>query len=298
MPFYRGNLHVHTTNSDGDASPAEVAKFYKDAGFQFLCISDHNHLTLASEYGPADPSFLALPSSEYTGLVEGNTHVNGLGLLKPFEPTRVNGIVATLQEGVDQCNAQGAAAMLNHPNWEWNFGAKEMMQVKGAHLFELCNNSHTSMNEGSPGRPGLEAVWDEMLSQGHLIWGAGSDDCHSHKPPFSPFKDPPCSAWSVVQAGELSLAAIVNALKLGHFYISTRTEFKAMETTRQGISLEIDAWNTMHYYTRFSGRGGKLLAEVEGPKPSYRFKGDEGYVRAKVLCSDKHVAWTQPVFLD
>jgi hypothetical protein len=173
-----------------------------------------------------------------------------------------------------------------------------MLQVKGAQLFELRNAAHTSMNEGTPKHPGTEAIWDEVLSRGLRIWGTGTDDCHSHKPPFNPFKDPPCSAWTVVQAEELSVKAIVNALKAGHFYASTRLELKSLEISRQGIAMKIDPWNTMHYYTHFIGKGGKLLAEVDGPEPSYSFKGNEGYVRARLMCSDKHMAWTQPVFLD
>jgi len=56
MPWYRGNLHCHSTNSDGDSSPAFLAKFYKDAGFDFLCITDHNHLTLPRNAGRRIPS--------------------------------------------------------------------------------------------------------------------------------------------------------------------------------------------------------------------------------------------------
>src|SRR5262249_29817247 len=98
MPWYRGNLHCHTTNSDGDSSPAYVAKFYKDAGFDFLCISDHNHLTQPAEGGISDPKFLLIPSSEYTGLKAHYAHVNGIGLSKPFELSQIESLPAALQE--------------------------------------------------------------------------------------------------------------------------------------------------------------------------------------------------------
>lgn len=297
MPWYRGNLHCHSSNSDGDTKPAEVARIYKQAGFDFLCITDHNYLTLASECGRRDSKFLLIPSSEYSGLAEKSTHVNGLGLSRPFEPTKVKGVVATLQEGVDQALERGAVAMLNHPNWEWNFGAREMAQVRGANLFELHNGAYNSNNEGAPGHPGTEAIWDELLSRGLRIWGAGSDDCHSHQEPFSPFKDLRFSAWTVVQARELSQKAILDSLRRGRFYASTLLELDSYRVTREGISIKIDAWPHLHYFTHFIGRGGRLLAEVEGASASYRFKGNEGYVRARIFCSDKHKAWTQPVFL-
>ena len=39
--FYKGNLHTHSTNSDGVLSPEIVCKKYKQEGYDFLCISDH-----------------------------------------------------------------------------------------------------------------------------------------------------------------------------------------------------------------------------------------------------------------
>jgi hypothetical protein len=297
MPWYRGNLHCHSTNSDGDSSPAFLAKFYKDAGFDFLCITDHNHLTLPEECGPPDPKFLLLPSSEYTGLSEGYAHVNGLGLTKPFQLSEVKGMSKALQEGVDLAKAQGAVSMINHPNWHWSFGAKEMAQVKGADMFEVYGGAYTCNNEGAPGYPSTDEIWDELLSQGIRIFGAGSDDCHRHQPPLDPFIEPPASAWTVVQAESLTVENIVAALKAGRFYAATRIELESIESDAKELRLKIKQWDQLKYYTRFIGKGGRILAEVNGLEPSYKFKGDEGYVRAKVFCSDRHMAWTQPVFL-
>ena len=43
--WYKGSLHSHTTNSDGDASPIDVVMWYRDHGYDWLVISDHNKLT-------------------------------------------------------------------------------------------------------------------------------------------------------------------------------------------------------------------------------------------------------------
>ena len=40
-PFLRGNLHCHSTGSDGDMSPERVCHFYREAGYDFICLSDH-----------------------------------------------------------------------------------------------------------------------------------------------------------------------------------------------------------------------------------------------------------------
>lgn len=43
--WYKGNTHAHTTESDGDSSPEAVTRWYRDQGYQFLVLSDHNVLT-------------------------------------------------------------------------------------------------------------------------------------------------------------------------------------------------------------------------------------------------------------
>ena len=39
--FFRGNLHTHSTHSDGTLSPAQVCQRYRHAGYDFLALTDH-----------------------------------------------------------------------------------------------------------------------------------------------------------------------------------------------------------------------------------------------------------------
>ena len=39
--YYRGNLHGHSTFSDGHDSPEEVIRLYRQAGYDFTCLSEH-----------------------------------------------------------------------------------------------------------------------------------------------------------------------------------------------------------------------------------------------------------------
>ena len=58
--WYKGNLHSHTTNSDGVWTPEQSAKNYRDAGYSFLCFSDHDLYTdYRRELGKKN--FLILP---------------------------------------------------------------------------------------------------------------------------------------------------------------------------------------------------------------------------------------------
>src|SRR3989442_1324587 len=41
MPWLRGNLHAHTTFSDGVKDPAQLIAAYEALGYDFLAITDH-----------------------------------------------------------------------------------------------------------------------------------------------------------------------------------------------------------------------------------------------------------------
>ena len=43
--WYKGNLHSHTTNSDGKLSPGEAVRLFKRQGYSFLCFSEHDLYT-------------------------------------------------------------------------------------------------------------------------------------------------------------------------------------------------------------------------------------------------------------
>ncbi|MEO1526117.1 MAG: hypothetical protein AAFX06_11820 [Planctomycetota bacterium] len=43
--WYKGNLHTHSLWSDGDEFPEMIASWYRDQGYHFLALSDHNVLS-------------------------------------------------------------------------------------------------------------------------------------------------------------------------------------------------------------------------------------------------------------
>lgn len=44
MAHLKGNLHVHTSFSDGHLSPLEMARIYRDLGYDFIAITDHEYM--------------------------------------------------------------------------------------------------------------------------------------------------------------------------------------------------------------------------------------------------------------
>jgi hypothetical protein len=48
--WWKGNLHAHSLWSDGDAYPEWVAAWYKENGYHFLALSDHNILSVGEKW--------------------------------------------------------------------------------------------------------------------------------------------------------------------------------------------------------------------------------------------------------
>jgi hypothetical protein len=303
MPWLRGNLHCHSTRSDGDSPPDTVARHYRDAGFDFVAITDHNQRTAREHCGDLGDGFIVLPGCEYSFSHRGvNTHVNGIGVREPLRPPEraCASVAEALQAGIDQARAQDAFAMVNHPNWLWSFGAEVLGRLHGAHAFELWNGGWTCNSLGDATHPSTETMWDGLLSEGRRLWGVASDDCHRFAPPRRPEDDPPHSGWVAVDASERSADAIISALKDGRFCATTGLAPVVCSLQREEVEVVVEhpSRDAVGYRLEAIGRGGRLLGASDGPSLHYRPRGDEGYVRVRASCSTGQRLWTQPLFLD
>lgn len=52
IPWWRGNTHSHSYWSDGDACPEAIAGRYRELGYHFLVLSDHNTLSRGDRWFP------------------------------------------------------------------------------------------------------------------------------------------------------------------------------------------------------------------------------------------------------
>jgi len=300
--WYRGNTHCHTLNSDGDSSPWDVAECYKKHNYDFVIITDHDFLTdvdrLNAVYGK-EGDFLVIGGVEVSDRFENKAiHLNALNPARLVLPTGGAGVVETLQNNVNEIRAAGAVPTLNHPNYRWSFGAEEMRQVQNYKLFELYNGHPSVNNNAGGGYPGMEEIWDDILSTGKVVYGVASDDAHSYRDPFNRAKALPIRGWVMVKAAELTPAAIVNALDQGQFYSSTGIEIEDYQVDETLITLKVKQISDTKYRIQFIGKYGKTLQEDTENSATYRLKGDEMYVRVKIMDSNGNRAWTQPVWIN
>lgn len=298
--WYKGNTHTHTINSDGDSTPDEVVRWYREHGYNFLVLSDHNYLTetdgLNSVFGAAN-KFLLIRGEELTDEFQKKPiHINGLNVKELVRPQHGESLAATIQNDVNAIRRADGVPHINHPNFHWAFGVNELKAVKNYRLLEIYNGHPQVNNLGGGGLPGLEAMWDDILSAGMVVYGIAVDDAHNFKTPGDKTKSTPGHGWVMVRASSLNAADILQALEQGEFYASTGVTLREYSADKKEIKIQIAEEINSKYTVQFIGQWGKVLKESATSTAVYTFKGDEAYVRAKIIESNGKAAWTQPVF--
>ncbi|MBV6520339.1 MAG: hypothetical protein MNPFHGCM_00444 [Gemmatimonadaceae bacterium] len=315
--WYKGNTHTHTLNSDGDSPPSVVTQWYREHGYQFVVITDHEFITdvtpLNALYGAAG-MFLVIPGQEVTDRVPDSSHpegrraahMNALGTRTVIRPAGGTTIAETYARNLPRIRAAGGVPQVNHPNWRWSVSLDDMLALPDSTIFEVWNG-HPGINNlgGADGAgrssPSTDALWDSLLTRGKLLFGAATDDVHTFARPWDRREPRPGQAWVVVRADTLTPEAILEGLRRGDFYASTGISIKDYQADDTGIVIALQrtgyASDDTRFHTEFVGKGGRVLAAVDGLEARYRFRGDEGYVRARITDSYGSRAWTQPVIL-
>lgn len=297
--YFKGNLHTHTLNSDGDSTPDDVVRWYREHGYNFVTLTDHNYLTsvdgLNALHG-ADDKFLVMKGEELTDRF-GNKpiHVNGFAPESFIKPPGGSSVVNMVQNMVDAIRGAKGVPSINHPNFGWAISASELQQVQRMRLFEVFNGHPTVNNAGGGGVPGLEEVWDRILSSGKMLYGIAVDDAHYFKRPEDKAAPRPGFGWVYVRAPRLETRALLEALERGDFYSSTGVELQAITATSSSLTVAVKTETQSKYRIQFIGKQGVVLNESVSSPATYTFKGDESYVRAKVIESNGKLAWIQPV---
>jgi hypothetical protein len=112
----------------------------------------------------------------------------------------------------------------------------------------------------------------------------GADDNHYKKENVG-------SGWIMVRSPALTKTDIIDNIRSGNFYASTGVILTGYKVT--GNSIDISSMNGDSII--FSGRYGEILKSVSGKSGKYKIRGNEYYVRAKIINSEGKAAWTQPV---
>lgn len=298
--WYKGNTHTHTIESDGDSTPEEVTRWYKEHDYRFLVLSDHNVLVkidgLSRDFAVPE-RFLLVPGEEVTDAFAGKPlHMNGLNLRTLVEPRHGTSVADTLQRNIDAIRGADGVPHVNHPNFGWAITGAELAALERYRLLEIFNGHPMVNNLGGGDAPGMEAVWDRLLAAGKRVYGIAVDDAHYFKRPWDARAPKPGQGWVVVRAPRLEPAALMASLEAGDFYASTGVELTAYEAGAGEIRLEVAPSGDTRYRVTLIDASGEVET-VEGPRARFSLTGRRTFARVVVRDSNGKSAWTQPVFL-
>ena len=253
-----GNLHLHTTASDGTATHDEVAAAAARAGLDFIIYTDHNTSVDGVAGWYHDPAngrkLLRLMGQEVNdqALEPECNH-----LLCHFVSSDLTSVASDPQQLIDTVDQHGGLTFLAHPIERPGYGpAKQMLpwiswDISGYTGIELWNAMSDvkwrlrSIPRGLAGAympnlvlsgpfPEMLAKWDELLMSGEKVVAVGSSDAHAWSATWKIFTRVILPYEFLFRAVNTHLLLdealdkdvdragqqIYNALKAGHCYVS------------------------------------------------------------------------------
>lgn len=284
--WYRGNLHVHSTASDGERPAGEVLAWYRTQGYHFLALTDHDLLSQAQT--PA-ADFITLSGIEVEGSDPGAGiyHLLGLGAGRPpaMEPHQV----LPLQEAVNRVAAVSRLVVVAHPYWSGQ-RSTDLFGLEGCSTLEVYNGG-CDVDDAK----GTSAVhWDDLLAAGYRWRAVAVDDAHWR----TGTKDAGLG-WVWVKSLALDQEAILSALEQGHYYASSGPRIESIDLDGRRVrvrcspAVAVDFVGNDYHTRRISAPAGQTFTETE-----HRLSTSHRYVRIAVGDAQGHWAWSNPLFLE
>lgn len=310
--WYKGNLHCHSTLSDGRLTLEELVREHRARGYHFLAPTEHNLFHAGESLN--GPDFLLLPGVEqHFTLPDGDYrcfHLNAFAgteeMLrrakrppwKSGEPVRPwpfsDGQHGEIQRFIDEAIDRGCLVMFNHPHWSIN-ELHDILPLRSLFAVEIYNHSSEvleSMGES-------DVLWESLLRAGRRIWGTAVDDNHNRTPLDSPSSDS-FGGWVVVKARSLCRDHVVQALLDGSFYASRGPEIRRFELMDDTVAFECSPVQRI----QLTGDGRQYQTDVcalgrnELTTFTRKLLGSEKFIRMECADAWGRRAYTNPIFLD
>lgn len=286
--WFRGNTHTHTTVSDGRIPLPERVQAYREAGYDFLVLTDHRAVTDVSSY--CDSDFLAIPGSElhpanpYGGDLY---HLVALNIDSPIETEGMhpNEVIAAV-------HAQGGQVVIGHPYW-CGHTLTDLLPLEGCFAVEVFNATC-----GWIGKEDSEPHWDALLDRKGQLFGIAADDCHA-------VKEDSFRGWVMVKSEALTRESIMDALVRGAYYSTTGPTISDLEVTpaadggRKGTKVTVRCPGARRITFKAQHNFGSSIFAPKGElleSADYVLNGNEKFVRVEVIDPQGCKAWTNPIF--
>ncbi len=273
--YRKAQLHCHTRRSDGRWEPADLARRYRDAGYAFVCFTDHDRLTQCDELN--SETFVALPGVE-------ETVVRGVWPLGPhLGRLLVEDILGAggAQERITRTLAGGGVPVLHHPSWPGNlwtgsWSLQSVAALRGPFLVEIWNPHSDPEKDARRWSAALRAHGPDAR-----ISGVAGDDCHND----AQFN----RAWVMVKVPVVRREALRDALMRGA--VVATTGVGAEFGVDDGVITVHSDGDEVHVFD--AGDRTRRILPADG---RYEPEGDEGFVRLECRAGVRR-AWSQAFWI-
>ena len=295
--FYRGNLHTHSTGSDGLLSPQEVCRRYQAEGYDFISLTDH--FVGLFDYPITDTSafhndnFTTILGAElHSGSMENSHlwHILAIGLPQDFTPPDAPNFrpVKGSESGASiaqRARDAGAFVILAHPHWS-GMSEADARSITATHAVEIYNHGCVVDNDRGEGFLTLE----HLLNSGRHLNLIAADDAHFNTPDFF-------GGWVMVKAEQNTPEALLAALKEGKFYSSTGPQINDIRITDKCIEVKSSAAATIIV----QGKGTSMATlhgnSMTGAHLSLERLANSPWIRVTIIDRAGKRAWSNPIWV-
>ncbi len=283
--WFKGNLHVHTTASDGRMTPQETVASYAEHGYDFLSITDHEAVTETA--GLDDKGMLLIPGIELGGGrtdLDSSYHMVAIGAKGPMEYDTQ----WSAQKLIDYGTENAEFVFMAHPYW-LSLTLADMIDLDGCIGLEVYNTfCHHDVGRGESGE-----LWDDLLARDKRMLGFAVDDAHGAE----------LDAWIgyiMVKAPACEYDDIIEAIKAGSFYSSNGPTISNIKREGDRLLVECSPCQEVCAVCPAPGLGGtNWRTEQKPPLTEIELQLFEGSDPVRIECIDAegNKAWSNPMWL-
>jgi hypothetical protein len=255
--FWRGNLHTHSNLSDGALVLDDVVRRYKNAGYDFVQISDH----FIEHYNWPIADTRHLRGNDFTTIVGAELHapvtsagelwhIVAAGLPFDFAPVTKS---ETGPQLANRAMEAGAFVAIAHPSWS-RYTIEDGRALSFAHAVEIYNHGCAIENDLGEGF----YLLDQMLNEGNRLTAIATDDAHFHSPDHF-------GGWVNVKSESLEPDELLRALKNGQHYSSQGPLLHDIRLDGRHIEIEtspVDTLTVVCGTSRTCVRAGKAITSA------------------------------------
>jgi len=295
--FWRGNLHTHSTLSDGLLAPNKVIEAYKNAGYDFMMLSEHfiGHY----DWPVADTRFLR--SNGFTTIIGAELHapetsvgelwhIVAAGLPLDFAPC---GEDETGPELARRAARAGAFIGIAHPAWS-QLTVADGHSIDSAHAVEIYNHGCAVENDRGNGW----YLLDQMLNNGKKLNAFATDDAHFHDHDRDAF-----GGWVHVKAESPDPQDLLTALKSGNYYSSQGPQIHSVSISGDQLVIEcspVDIISVVGGTSRSVKQSGRSLSkatlDLARLAEGWLVPGPSPWIRVTIKDASGNCAWTNPIW--